>query len=514
MKRTLLIITLTLMLLSLSGKTAKEYINSAYSIENSDIFEAIDIMEEAAEEYPDNADVLSVYGLMLSKGAGQVSFLKAGMMSSKAESIFADALKIESDHKDAILWRGILRVNLPKFLGKLSKGIADLETSYKRPGLSNDDYLVASYFLGHGYLKMGDSEKAIEFFKNVVRYGADSPFYQDSINQLSELTNLQPQEVEKSDDFMTQADEYISEENYEKAYEILTDASKQDTTNIDLYLKYLNVIRVVSQDGYDERTYEDVAFMTDLAFNVSRTLSKIVELMPENEDFRLLKAEVLSQLPFFVRSLEEAVSEAQWLIKNSSNDKNIQQAKQIKQSSQERLKRMELTDRFLDSESVKEKEKLVTKMQFDQTETKQPEGMHTKVTLSLGFGDYIAPQTAVWVEDLNGNYIASIYVSGFSATIKEKQVHLPTWAKKSQFEDTIVKVTGASIDSGQHVFYWNNKNANGELLLRGDYYVFAEVSHWPHANYSLQKVQLNLGGKSYRQTTKGDLIITELKVEY
>ncbi len=514
MKRIVIMILMLVVMFSLFGKTAEDYIKSAQAIENIDIFKAIEIMEEASEEFPKNADVLSLYGLMVSKGAGQASMLKAEGMVSKAEKIFTQALKIEPNHKDAILSRGILRVNVPKFFNKLSKGIEDLENIVSRPGLSNDDYLLASYYLGLGHEKKRESEKAVEYYKNIVRYGADSPFYQDSLKRLEQLTNKSAEELIPSKDMEVQADKFIEQEDYLKAYEILTEATKQDSSNIDLYLKYLNVIRVVSQQGYDERTYNDVAFMTDLAFNVAHTLRRIVELMPENEDFRLLKAEVLSQLPFFVKSLEEARDETEWIINNSMLGKNVRSATALKKRIEARIERKTLTDQFVDSEDLSQKEQLIAKMQFDKTEAEEPEGMSTKVTLSLGFGDYIAPQTAVWVEDMKGNYVASIYVSGFSAAIKEKQVHLPTWAKKSVFEDSIVKITGASIDSGKHIFYWNNRDKENRLLTRGDYYVIAEVSHWPHANYSIQKVKLSLGGKSFYQSTKGDLVISELKVEY
>lgn len=500
--------------MNLFGKTAQEFIDSAIALEQEDIFKAVEMMEKGAEEYPDNADILSVYGLMLSKSAGQVSFLKAGRISSKAEKAFNQALKIEADHKDAILWRGILRINLPKFLGKLNKGIADLEKSYSRPGLSNDDYLVSSYYLGYAFIKKGDSDKAVEYFKNIVRYGVDTQFYQDSLQQLSKLTDKNPEELATGEDLEAQADKFLEEDDYLNAYKLLTEATKQDTTNIELFLKYLGVIRVVSEDGYDEKTYEEVSFMTDLAFNVAYTLTRIVDMMPENEDFHLLKAEVLSQLPFFVKSLEDAKKEAIWVINNSSNSENIKAAKQIQERVEARAERMELTDQFIASTNKKEKAKLISKMEYDKSEAVKPKGMQTKITLALGFGDYIAPQTAVWIEDSKGSFVAPIYVSGFSGKIKEKQVHLPVWAKKSKFDDAIVKVTGASIDSGKHIFYWDNKDSQGNLLMRGEYFVFAEVSHWPHANYSLQKVKLNLGGKSYRQSTKGDYIITEIKVEY
>lgn len=514
MKKILVIMILAFVTMNLFSKTAQEFIDSASAIESSDLFEAIDIMEEAYDQYPENADILSVYALMLSKGAGQVNFFKAGMLSSKAEKLFDKALELEPNHKNAILWRGILRINLPKFLGKLNKGIADLEKSYSRPGIDNDDYLVSSYFLGHAYLKNGDSEKAESFFKNIIRYGRDSQFYEDSRIQLSKLTDENLDELENSEDLQAQADQYLAEDDYINAYKLLSQATKQDTTDIELYLTYLGVIRNISENGYDENTYEDVAFMSDLAFNVSHALTRIVAIMPDNEDFHLLKAQVLSQLPFFVRSLEESNKEALWIIANSSNEENISSAKEIQKSVEARLNRMQLTDLYVASDNLKEKESLTKKMLFDKTTAKEPKGMHTRINLTLAFADYIPPQTALWVEDSKGNFIAPIYVSGFSAAAKEKQVHLPTWAKKSKFDDSIVKVTGASIDSGKHTFYWDNKDTQGEQLMRGDYYVFAEVSHWPHANYSLQKVKLSLGGKSYRQSTKGDLIISELKVEY
>ncbi len=514
MKRIYLIGLFFLLMVSIFAKTAEDYISSAYAMEDEDIFKAIEIMEQASKDFPENVDVLSVYGLMVSKGSGQANLIKAGSMVYQAERIFDQALQIDINHKNTILWRGILRVNVPKFFNKLNKGIADLEKISKSPGLSNDDYLVTSYYLAFAYQKKGEDKKAIDYYKNIIRYGKDSQFYQDSLLQLQELTKTNAKELIPEDDYQSQADKFLEEGDYIQAYNSLTQATKQDTTNIDLYLKYLQVIRQVSENGYNENVYEDVAFMTDLAFNVAYALNRIVVLLPNSEDFRLLKAQVLSQLPFFVNSLEDAQEECLWIIENSKSDSNIELAKEIQRSILKRKTRKKLTDSFVASASQNEKQALVKDMQFDKSQAKRPETSHCQISLSLGFGDYIAPQTAIWVEDLQGNYIRSLYVSGFSANIKEKQVHLPRWAKKSEFENTIVRVTGASIDSGKHILYWDYKDSKGNLLTSGDYLIYAEVAHWPHANYSLQKVQVSLGDKSYLQVTKGDLVITELMVKY
>ena len=188
MKKSLLLIFVLLLTLNLFATTAQEYIESAQALEESDVFQAIKVMEEAADEFPNNADILSFYGLLVSKGAGQVNFLKAGGMASKAEKIFAQALLIQPKHKKALLGRGILRVNVPKFLGKLDQGIADLEEALALSEIASEDYLVGSYFLGSGYLKQENTAKAKHFFQIIVDYGPGYPFYEDSLQQLEELT--------------------------------------------------------------------------------------------------------------------------------------------------------------------------------------------------------------------------------------------------------------------------------------------------------------------------------------
>lgn len=186
-KLLLLLIIISLGTVKLFSDTAQEYLDSARAWEHSDIFQALEIMEEAAEKYPDNVDILALYGLMISKGAGQSNFIKARGMAAKAEKIFAAALEIEANHKKTILWRGILRVNVPKFLGMLDQGIADLEGIRDISEPAEEDFIVASYYLGLGYLKKGSSLKAKEGFKIVTTTGSGYPFYEDSVYQLREL---------------------------------------------------------------------------------------------------------------------------------------------------------------------------------------------------------------------------------------------------------------------------------------------------------------------------------------
>ncbi|OQY38520.1 MAG: hypothetical protein B6226_03535 [Candidatus Cloacimonetes bacterium 4572_65] len=513
MKKILLLVLILGITLVLSSKEPEEWILEAERTINSDVKDAVKIMKQAEKEYPENADVLAYYGSVLSRSAGQASMLKAGMLASKALKFLDKALEIEPNHFKARLNRGILKVNLPLFMGKLDDGIADLEFLIKNTKLSNAPYIVINFYLGMGYEKADEIEKAIASYQYILRYGKQSAQYEYAKQRLKSLT-APTEETTTSSEYEALGDKYASEKNYFKAYQEYKKAAKQDTTSTSLYYKYLNTLNEVSTNGYDDNVYDNVEYMTDIAYDVEHVLNTIVKLEPENDEMRLVKASVLYQLPFFVMSTEVALEEAEWLIKNSKNKTIVKDAREVKLAAEEKLLKKELTDSYVASEDQKEKKRLIKKMQTTKTEREKVTEQATKIVLKLGFGDYIAPQTAVWVEDSAGRYIATVYVSGFSAKVKERQVHLPKWGMKSKYEDSIVKVTGASIDSGTHIMYWDNRNAAGDTLIKGDYYIYTEVSHWPHVDYSIQKIKITLGGKSYRNQIEGDDIITSIAVKY
>jgi tetratricopeptide (TPR) repeat protein len=515
-KKLALVLMIVCFVVTLVGKSTEDWISEAKEFEAKDIDKAIDIMEDAYDEYEKDIDILSYYGLVLSKGAGQANMLRAAMLSSKAEKMLDKALKIDEKHVEARLYRGILKVNVPKFLGKLDDGIDDLELVMKTAGIPNAIYTVATFYLGVGYEKNEQMEQALECYKNVVRYGSDSEYYkysQDKVEVLSKGMTTSDNE-ESNTDFSVEGDKLMNKGDNVGAYKAYTKAVEKDTTSTELYLKYLKSMENIANQGYTDEVYEDVAFMSDLAFNVADAFRHIVRLNPTSDEFRLMKAGTLVHLPFFCNCTAEGVEEAEWVAQNSKTRANVHQANEIVKLGKLKLKKRSLTDKYVNSEDEKIKQNLIKQMMTSTSEQAEPEGVFTTINIDLGFGDYIAPQTAVWIEDADGKYVATVYISGFSAKVKEKQVHLSTWAKQSKFEDSIVKVTGASVDSGKHVFYWNNQNAEGKVLTKGKYLVCAEVSHWPHSGYSLQKTELILGKRSFEAKTKGDNIIAGMKVSY
>jgi hypothetical protein len=135
------------------------------------------------------------------------------------------------------------------------------------------------------------------------------------------------------------------------------------------------------------------------------------------------------------------------------------------------------------------------------------------IDFELSYRDELAPQTAVWVEDSEGKFVKTIYVSGFSGNAKEQQVDLPVYARSSGFAD-VDAVTGASIDLGQHVYVWDLKDHAGKKIASGDYTVFVEVSYWPSMQYQRVEAPIKIGKKDARVVVQEGNLIPYLEVHY
>jgi hypothetical protein len=131
----------------------------------------------------------------------------------------------------------------------------------------------------------------------------------------------------------------------------------------------------------------------------------------------------------------------------------------------------------------------------------------------LGFQDELAPQTAIWIEDGSGNFVRTLYVSGFAGFVKERQITLPLWAEASSFSDADA-VTGASIDVGHHIYVWDLKDHTGAKVKPAEYTVKVEVSHWPSMQYQLAEAAIELGKTEQRTIVEEGNFIPYLEVTY
>ena len=125
----------------------------------------------------------------------------------------------------------------------------------------------------------------------------------------------------------------------------------------------------------------------------------------------------------------------------------------------------------------------------------------------------MAPQSAVWIEDKNGNFVKTVYVSGFSGHAKEKQANLTDWAKASKFRDTDA-VTAASIDVGHHIYVWDLKDHQGKQVKAGEYVVKVEVAFWPSMEYQSTKANFTIAKKDSRVVVEEGDLIPYLMVKY
>ena len=131
----------------------------------------------------------------------------------------------------------------------------------------------------------------------------------------------------------------------------------------------------------------------------------------------------------------------------------------------------------------------------------------------LGFRDELAPQTAVWIEDEEGNFVKTVYVSGFSGYAREKQINLGTWSKSSEFIDTD-GVTGASIDLGHHLYVWDMKDFSGKKVKQGEYKINVETFYWPSMKYQIVSAKLRLGKEESSKIMKEGDFIPYLEIKY
>ncbi len=473
----------------LFAQNIEEIIANAEKLANEkNLVEAIEILENAIIANPQSADLLAEYGLYLSQRAGEVSFLKAGLLSTKAFKQLDKALEYDPNHIKARLYRGILAVNVPKFMGKLKLGIKDLEKIQSLYGDNKELYLVSSYYLGMGYQKADRIDDAIASYKFVIMYGKDSSYYESAKAQYDKLSEHTG--INSTENAYEQAMGFYESGNLEKAVENFKIATQESPNNLEMHLLYARTLGELAAQGYDESIQEDVTAMAEIAHDVFEVLSHCVELAPDNDEIRFLRASVSIQLPFFVESLETGISDLEFLASNSKDT-------EIKQNSKNLLtKALKLKDvDRLAKEGYKRKDnpKLRKELlkQFIEADYKliqpKPNGKYAKIEIQLGYRDQIAPQCAVWIEDIEGNYITTIYVSGFAGKVKEKQEHLPKWANSSKFRN-IDLVTSASIDSGKHVLYWDFKDFQNNLFSKNKFVVNVEICHWPHVQYQKQSI--------------------------
>ena len=108
-------------------------------------------------------------------------------------------------------------------------------------------------------------------------------------------------------------------------------------------------------------------------------------------------------------------------------------------------------------------------------------------------------QYAIWVEDMDGNYINTLYATKWTADggFNSRPDSIALWVEKSGIASMpdyyVDAISGATPKaSGSQSYTWNLKNINGDAVLPGEYKVFVEGTlRWK--NYVLYTAVVTIG---------------------
>jgi tetratricopeptide (TPR) repeat protein len=526
------LLTISIMFLAVTyqAKPLKEYLEEAKTNENSGkIEDATNLMELAAKEYPDSSSAYAYLGLYTAMQAGKTkNFIRAGQLIGKSFELLDTAVSLDSFNVIARLHRGIIGIEVPAFLGKLDNATNDLEfiikVDQKSPNKIPNDLLVKVYnSLGKGYQKQGEKEKANSAWKKVIELDPESSFAEEAkkqVKDISETPNTTTEEKKniKSKDakeLMKTGKSYLEKRECKKAVDVFKELIEIDTKNVEAYTYLAQALGCLAEKGYDENIYENTEYFSEIAFGTIDALDKAVALAPENPYLRFLRGSIGVHMPFFLGKLEQSIEDLTMVLKSKiDNSKKAEALYYLGIAHQK--KTMEYWNKVVLDYPSTEATKMVLEGMRPAIKRIDPSKFKSSVVtvdFVLGFQDALPPQTAVWVEDKNGKFVKTLYVSGFSGHVKEKQIHLKEWASNSKFVDADA-VTSASIDVGHHIYTWELKDYTGKNIKQSEYVVKIEVSSWPSTKYQLASVPIKIGNKEKKSTEKEGDIISSLVVTY
>ena len=117
-------------------------------------------------------------------------------------------------------------------------------------------------------------------------------------------------------------------------------------------------------------------------------------------------------------------------------------------------------------------------------EDKKPGRVEISFDYNRAARDYANNQFAVWIEDLNGNLVKTLFVTEFTASKgwKIRKETLPTWKKKANLstleKEDIDAISGATPKAQRLVFSWEETSGDRSVLSSGDYNYFVECNYY------------------------------------
>ena len=321
--------------------------------------------------------------------------------------------------------------------------------------------------------------------------------------------------------------------DYKAARELLSRAAGIDSMNSKVFHLLTETYIAEAMKGYSEKIHEDTNYQTQLVINIFTNMNRAIELAPENPELRFLRGTYIVEMPVFASFLDrlgwtrdmargitdlmiednytgmigQALEDLKFVARSEAPEEMKAEAYYYLGMAH-RLLGLQywqtLTKDFRDSGPAKQTWALM-KPEGEWTDPETITGERVLVRFHIAFESDIPPQTAVWVEDEEGLFVKTLYVSGFSGYVKQRQVVLPAWGSISEFETN--NTTGASISKGRHLFAWDCTDGSGKRVKEGSYTIWTEVHHWPSMHYQSASATVSVGGDAeVKVVSEGDLI--------
>ena len=125
---------------------------------------------------------------------------------------------------------------------------------------------------------------------------------------------------------------------------------------------------------------------------------------------------------------------------------------------------------------------------------------------------YASNQFAVWVEDMDGNLVKTLYATKFTAKggFEQRPDALPVWVARAGLAQgaNVDAVTGATPKTGEVSFVWDLTDANGARVADGTYKFFVEGTlRWK--NQVLYTGEITLDGNATKSEATAEYTYAE-----
>ena len=356
----------------------------------------------------------------------------------------------------------------------------------------------------------------------------------EETGQSTQLAELEEQLAENPDDtdlLLAVGKLHLDSANYRKAREMFERAIAVDSTNARAFAWLGLTASSELREGYDEKIEKDANYRTNLIFATLDPLTKAVELAPEDLEIRMMRGIASVEMPVFggfwsrfrgdmtqtitdemIKKgyggyLDYAVEDLHAvIIGDAPEDMKAEAYYYLGLAYRNRgLQYWQTLTRTYAGADASKRAWSAMKPQENWIGSAEIPGERVVVRFHIGFETDLPQQTGVWIEDRDGTYVKTLYISPFSAYVRYAQVVLPKWVDAAGFK--IDSVTRASIPAGRYATTWDLTDTEGKRASNGQYVVKIEAHHWPSRHYQIVSAQIEVGGS--QKTTvveEGDLV--------